>query len=84
VKFYHKKGTMKLSELKKGEKGVILSYGDNELSLKLMEMGFIIGEHVAVMETGFFNDPMAFKINGYLVSLRRSEAETIMIDKITN
>jgi ferrous iron transport protein A len=75
---------MKLSELRKGETGEILSYEDSELSLKLMEMGFIIGEKVVVMETGFFDDPMAFKINGYLVSLRKSEAATILIDKITN
>ncbi len=75
---------MKLSALRKGEKGVILSYEDSELSLKLMEMGFIIGEVIEVMETGFFDDPMAFKVNGYLVSLRKMEAATILIDKITN
>lgn len=75
---------MRLSEIKIGEAGLILGYNDDELSLKLMEMGFIIGERVEVVETGFFDDPVAIKVNGYLVSLRKSEAETIIVDKITN
>ena len=75
---------MKLSELTRGEKGVIKGYSDEELYLKLMEMGFIRGETVTVVETGYFEDPMAFKICGYIVSLRRSEASAIEIDKITD
>jgi Fe2+ transport system protein FeoA len=75
---------MKLSELKRGEKGVIKGYSDEDLYLKLMEMGFIRGETVTVVETGYFEDPMAFKICGYIVSLRKSEASAIEIDKITD
>lgn len=75
---------MKLSELKKGERAIIRGYIDDELYLKMMEMGFIIGEEIEVVESAFFNDPIAFKVCGYMVSLRRSEAETILIDKIND
>jgi Fe2+ transport system protein FeoA len=75
---------MKLSELKKGERAIIRGYIDDELYLKMMEMGFIIGEEIEVVESAFFNDPIAFRVCGYMVSLRRSEAETILIDKIND
>lgn len=75
---------LKLSDLKKGERGRIKGFCDDELYLKLMEMGFIVGEALAVVETGFYEDPMAIKICGYIVSLRRSEASAILIDKITD
>lgn len=75
---------MKLSDLKRGETGVIRGYADEDLHLKLMEMGFIIGEKIHVVETGFFEDPMAFKVCGYIVSLRKTEAAAIEIDKITD
>jgi Fe2+ transport system protein FeoA len=75
---------MKLSELKKGERATIKGYIDDELYLKMMEMGFIIGEEIEVVESAFFNDPIAYKVCGYIVSLRKSEAETILIDKISD
>jgi ferrous iron transport protein A len=75
---------MKLSDLKRGEVGIIKGYVDAELQLKLMEMGLIVGEKIKVVETGFFEDPMAFKVYGYIVSLRKNEASTILIDKITD
>lgn len=75
---------MKLSDLKKGEKAIIQGYVDEELKLKMMEMGFIIGEKIEVVETALFLDPIAYKICDYIVSLRRSEAESISISKITD
>jgi len=75
---------MKLSDLKRGETGIIRGYLDEELYLKLMEMGLIQGEKISVVETGFFEDPMAFKVCGYIVSLRKSEAAAIEIDKIND
>jgi|LauGreDrversion4_2_1035121.scaffolds.fasta_scaffold1552059_1 Fe2+ transport system protein FeoA len=75
---------MKLSDLRRGESGIIRGYADEELHLKLMEMGFIIGEKINVVETGFFEDPMAFKVCGYIVSLRKTEAAAVEIDKITD
>jgi Fe2+ transport system protein FeoA len=47
-------------------------------------MGFIIGEKIEVVETTLFLDPIAYKVCDYIVSLRRSEAESISISKITD
>lgn len=72
---------MRLSELKQGERGRILSFQSNELELKLMEMGCIPGEEVIVEQIAPLGDPISIKIAGYSLSLRKNEANEIIIDK---
>ncbi|MFM7223391.1 MAG: ferrous iron transport protein A [Bacteroidota bacterium] len=72
----------KLSELLLGEKGMIVSLEDKELELKLMEMGFLQGEEVVVEQIAPLGDPISVMVAGYQVSLRISEADSIMVDLI--
>lgn len=69
----------RLSELKPGESGNIVRIDDDEDFLRLMEMGFITGEEVQVINLAPLGDPMMVKIIGYQVSLRMNEAERIMV-----
>jgi len=71
-----------LSELKPGQKGVIESFTDYELSLKLLEMGCIPGEIIEVLRIAPLGDPMAFTISGYILSMRRNEAATVKVNII--
>ncbi len=68
-----------LSELKQGQKGIIESFTDYELSLKLLEMGCIPGEVIEVIRIAPFGDPIAISISGYILSLRKDEAGTIKV-----
>ena len=68
-----------LSELKKGQKGLIESFTDYELSLKLLEMGCIPGELVEVIRIAPLGDPIAISVAGYMLSLRKGEAATVRI-----
>jgi len=72
---------MKLSQLRLGEKGKILSFDSAELQLKLMEMGCIPGEEVMVEQVAPMGDPISIKISGYSLSLRLNEAAQILIEK---
>lgn len=72
----------KLSELSLGEKGMIVSLEDKELELKLMEMGFLQGEEVVVEQIAPLGDPISVMVAGYQVSLRISEADSVMVDLI--
>jgi ferrous iron transport protein A len=72
---------MRLSELKQGERARILSFQSNELELKLMEMGCLPGEEVIVEQIAPLGDPISIKIAGYSLSLRKNEANEIIIDK---
>jgi len=70
---------MNLSQLKPGEKGVILAFNDLEMSVKLMEMGCLPGEEVEVERYAPLGDPMAIRVAGYQLCLRKSEASVILI-----
>ncbi len=72
---------MRLSELKSGERGRILSFESSDLELKLMEMGCIPGEEVVVEQIAPLGDPISIRIAGYSLSLRMNEAHQIIIDK---
>lgn len=70
----------KLSDLSVGQKGVISAIHDEELILKLMEMGFLPGEVVIVEQIAPLGDPISVMVAGYQVSLRISEAAVIAIE----
>lgn len=69
---------MKLSELHTGERGVIVKVtGHGGFRKRIVEMGFIKGQIVEVLQNAPLQDPVKYKIMGYEVSLRRSEADMI-------
>ena len=73
-----KEMTMRLSELKTGEKGVIVKIlGHGSFRRRMMEMGFIKGNEIAVELNAPLRDPIKYKILDYEISLRRSEANLI-------
>ena len=69
----------KLSELKIGESGVIHSFENDEIFLKLMEMGCIPGELIRVEQIAPLGDPISISVAGYQLSLRMNEADSIFI-----
>ena len=71
-----------LSELKLGTKAIIDSFSDKELALKLMEMGCLPGEKIHIERKAPLGDPIAISISGYVLSMRKSEAETILVNEI--
>lgn len=71
---------MKLSELKTGQKAVIIKVaGHGGFRKRIIEMGFIKGKTVEVLLNAPLQDPVKYKIMGYEVSLRHSEAELIEV-----
>ena len=71
---------MRLSELKTGEKGVIVKVlGHGGFRKRIVEMGFIRGKIVTVLLNAPLQDPVKYKIMGYEISLRHSEAAMIEI-----
>ncbi|MEJ6735128.1 MAG: FeoA family protein [Flavobacteriales bacterium] len=72
---------IKLADLKQGEEGIIDSFSDTEMSLKLMEMGCLPGEKVSIERTAPLGDPIAISISGYLLSVRKDEADTVLVQQ---
>ncbi len=73
---------MQLSELKNGEKAVIVKVrGHSGFRRRVTEMGFVRGKEVKVIRNAPLKDPVEYEIMGYDVSLRRKEAD--MVEVIT-
>lgn len=71
---------MRLSELKTGEKGVIVKVlGHGGFRKRIVEMGFIKGKTVEVLLNAPLRDPIKYKVMGYEISLRRQEAGMIEV-----
>ena len=71
---------MRLSELRTGEKGVIVKVlGHGGFRKRIVEMGFIKGKTVEVLLNAPLRDPVKYKIMGYEISLRHQEAEMIEV-----
>ncbi|MBI2271507.1 MAG: ferrous iron transport protein A [Bacteroidetes bacterium] len=77
-------GTYTLASMKLGERAVIDSFTDNEMSLKLLEMGCTPGETIVVDNIAPMGDPIAIFVSGYLLSLRKKEASTILVKPAMN
>jgi ferrous iron transport protein A len=73
--------TKNLAQLVKGETAIISSFTDDTLALKLIEMGCIPGEKITLQHVAPLGCPYAFEVNGTLVSLRKSEAQFVLISK---
>ena len=71
-----------LYDLEEGEEGIILKIkGRGQFRQRLSEMGFVVGKKVAVIRKAPLRDPIEYKIMGYHISLRNSEAQLIEVDR---
>ncbi len=71
---------MKLSDLHTGQSGIIVKVtGHGGFRKRIVEMGFIKGKKVEVLLNAPLRDPVKYKIMGYEVSLRHSEADLIEV-----
>jgi ferrous iron transport protein A len=70
----------KLSELAIGQSAIIRQFEEDEIFLKLMEMGFIPGEKVIIKQIAPLGDPLSITVAGYQVSLRLNEASKIIVE----
>jgi len=72
----------KLSEISPGIFVRIDSFTNNDIYLKLMEMGCLPGETINIEKIAPLGDPISIKVSGYTLSLRLNEAETILVEQI--
>ena len=73
----------RLGDLRKGESGCIVQVGcgaPDEMISRLLEMGLLEGSRVEVLhEAPFGGDPVAVRVRGALIALRRCEANLVEV-----
>ncbi|HRP30745.1 MAG TPA: FeoA family protein [Agriterribacter sp.] len=72
----------RLSEIAPGVAVVIKEVENDELFLKLMEMGFIPGEEISVDQIAPLGDPISVTVAGYSLSLRLNEAKSVLVEEL--
>lgn len=75
---------MKLSELAVGASAVVRELPKNGTAyVRLREMGMLAGTRVTLIRMAPLGDPLEIKLRGYHLTLRKSEAEHILVDPAT-
>ena len=72
----------KLSEINIGKTVTIHSFADDDIFIKLMEMGCVPGEKIRVEKIAPLGDPISITVAGYNLSLRLNEADNIIVEEI--
>ncbi len=70
-----------LAILNKGERGIISTYLNNDLSTKLIDMGCIPGERFSITNIAPLGCPISIDVQGYQLSIRKSEAENVLVER---
>lgn len=71
--------TVLLSDLKIGEKAIILDVNIEEIPLKLIEMGCLPGNEIQLLQIAPLGDPLYYNINDSHVAIRKETAQEVTI-----
>lgn len=80
----HAADTTALSRLNPGERATIhhISGGGSAARQRLLELGLVRGTAVEFVRTAPLGDPIEIRLRGYHLSLRREEAEAVLVVKL--
>ena len=72
---------MKLSELAVGASAVVREFPRNGAAfIRLREMGLVAGTRLTMVRAAPLGDPLEIKLRGYHLTLRKSEAEHVLVE----
>ncbi len=72
---------IKLSELAVGASAIVREVPKTgAASLRLREMGLLAGTRVTLVRTAPLGDPLEIKLRGYHLTLRKTEAEHVLVE----
>ena len=72
----------RLSEVEVGKAVIIKHFENDDIFLKLMEMGCVPGEKIVIDQVAPLGDPISILVAGYRLSLRLNEAEHIWVEEM--
>lgn len=72
----------RLSDIAVGKAVIIKHFENDDIFLKLMEMGCVPGERIIIDQVAPLGDPISIQVAGYTLSLRLDEAENIWVEEV--
>jgi ferrous iron transport protein A len=72
-----------LDQLQRGQRATVTALaGDDGIVQRLLEMGLFEGEEIEVLGFAPLGDPMEIRLRDYRLSLRRSEAARVSVQRL--
>lgn len=76
---------IKLSELAVGTSAVVREFPKTGSAfIRLREMGVLAGTRVTLVRTAPMGDPIEIKVRGYNLTLRKSEADHVLVERLND
>jgi ferrous iron transport protein A len=76
---------MTLKSVKPGHRVIVQKLtGHGKVQRRLMDMGIIPGTEMEVQKSAPLGDPLEIKFKGYNLSLRREEADMVVVEVLPN
>jgi ferrous iron transport protein A len=73
--------SVKLSDLPIGSSAVVRQFpASGSAFVRLREMGLLVGTPITLIRCAPFGDPIEIKVRGYHLTLRKSEAEHVLVE----
>ncbi|PTX98470.1 FeoA family protein [Opitutus sp. ER46] len=73
---------IKLSELAIGASATVREYPrQGSAFMRLREMGLLAGTRITLVRTAPLGDPLEIKVRGYHLTLRKAEAEHVLVER---
>mgnify|MGYP001554874327 CR=1 FL=1 len=72
---------IRLSELAVGASAVVREFPKSgTAAVRLREMGMLVGTSLTLLRIAPLGDPLAIRVRGYNLTLRKSEAEHVLVE----
>lgn len=71
-----------LSNIANKEHVIVRELKESSIKVKMMEMGLVEGKKLQVLFRAPLGDPIAVDVDGYILSLRKEEAELVLVDSL--
>ena len=76
---------IKLSDLAVGASAVVREFPISGTAfLRLREMGVLTGTRITLIRTAPLGDPIEIKVRGYNLTLRKSEADHVLVERLSD
>ena len=70
-----------LNQLEPGERATVVKVGgEGPVRRRILDMGVVSGADIEVVRVAPLGDPVEFRVKGYNLSLRKSEAQNVQVE----
>lgn len=73
-----------VADLKRGEKGIIKEFSEENIPIKLLELGCLPGNVVELIQVAPLKDPIYINVSGSHIAIRRDMANMIALEPISD